>query len=128
MRELESATAAVGAGLVEDVPQSAERGLTLISARQWAEVVASLAAPLPWHTRRANLLIDAGGLGELIGRTCRLGEVRLVVTGETRPCGLMDKQWQGLRAALTPDFRGGVTARVERGGMLRRGDPLVVID
>lgn len=128
MRELDSATAIAGAGLVEDVPQSADRGLTLLAARQWDEVVAALGAALPWHTRRANLLIDAGGLGGLIGRTCRLGELELVITGETRPCGIMDKQHAGLRAALTPECRGGVTARVVRGGVLRRGDELLVID
>lgn len=127
MREVDHATARLDAGLTEDIPHSIDRGLTLISSRQWAAVTRTLGADLPWHTRRANLLIDADRLGDLIGLTCRLGDVEILVTGETRPCGLMDKQFPGLREALIPECRGGVTARVVRGGALRRGDVLIAI-
>ena len=39
----------------------------------------------------------------------------------------MDLQRQGLRAALTPDWRGGRTARVIEGGRLRVGDALTLV-
>ncbi|HCK85251.1 MAG TPA: MOSC domain-containing protein, partial [Hyphomonadaceae bacterium] len=51
-----------------------------------------------------------------------IGGVELAITGETKPCANMDRQWQGLTAALTPDWRGGLTARVLRGGEVCVGD------
>jgi MOSC domain-containing protein YiiM len=122
MRELETATV-LSDGIVGDAPaKSPHRGVTLIAARQWAGVRETLKADLPWHLRRANVLIDADRLGPLIGRTIRIGPVQLAVTGETKPCGLMDSLHTGLRAALEPDCRGGVTCRVEKTGEIRVGD------
>jgi MOSC domain-containing protein YiiM len=127
MQRVERVTAEVGAGLREDVVcTDPRRGLTLISAAQWAEVVRELAAELPWHTRRANVLIDAPDLSPLIGKTVRLGAVRLKVHDETRPCSLMDRLHQGLRAVLKPDCRAGVHGEVLIGGEIRVGDELVV--
>lgn len=126
MREVENAEAVTHGGLVGDVPSEPDRGITLISARQWAEVVGELGVELPWHTRRANVLIEAGGLGDLVGRTVTLGEVEVAVKGPARPCGLMERLHPGLRAALTPEVRGGIHGRILRGGRFGVGDVLRV--
>jgi MOSC domain-containing protein YiiM len=51
-----------------------------------------------------------------------IGEVELQITMETRPCHLMDRAHEGLRAALRPEWRGGVCCVVRRGGAIKLGD------
>lgn len=126
--ETDAVTAEVGGGLRGDVKCAPDRGVTLLSARQWRQVAAELQADLAWRLRRANILLEADSLAPLIGRTIALGEVHLLIRDETRPCGLMDAQHPGLRAALKPECRGGVHGRVLRGGWIRVGDLLSVID
>lgn len=112
-------------GLMQDARASRDRGVTMISARQWDEVASELNTELPWHTRRANLLIDGpNSMAAWAGRIVEIGPVRLLITGETRPCAEMDRQFAGLRAALVSDWRGGVTARVLAGGRISIGDAL----
>lgn len=128
MQEVDEATAEEYGGLVGCPRPTPYRGITLLSAGQWAQVQNEIGRELPWHTRRANVLLDADGLGDLIGLTLRAGEVEMRVMGETRPCGLMDELCPGLRKALTGDCRGGVHAWVLKGGTLRVGDTVTVIE
>jgi MOSC domain-containing protein YiiM len=127
MRELAEAAAEIDGGLGDDLRPSRDRGLTLLSAEQWKDVTRELGVELPWHTRRANLLIDGvGSLNPWIGRTIEIGEVLLEVLGETEPCGMMERLHAGLRRTLEPDCRGGVHGRVLRGGTVRVGDPVIL--
>ena len=99
-----------------------KREVTLLSAEAWAEVCTELGAELPWHLRRANFLVEGIDLAGTIGKTLSLGEVRIHVHGETKPCGIMDEQHKGLRKALVPDGRGGVYGQVTTEGTVRVGD------
>jgi len=126
MREVESVRAQIDGGLEGDVEAAARRGVTFISRDQWRDTMRDLDAELPWHTRRANVLVDAPKLGPLIGRTICIGEVEVEITGETKPCELMDQLHNGLRAALVPDCRGGVHGRIRRGGSIHVGDSMVL--
>lgn len=128
MRELAEAVVEVDGGLAGDVKSRPDRGVTLLSAQQWRQVCAELKTELPWHTRRANLLIDAGGLGELIGRRIRIGPVLIQVKGETAPCGIMDQAHKGLRFTLENHYRGGVHGRVLEGGLIRIGAEVVAVE
>jgi len=116
MREVQRARATAN-GLTGDVDVTTQRAMTFISARQWAQIQQELGADLPWHTRRANVLVDADSLAPLIGRTVSVGDVRVRINAETRPCSYMDELHAGLRGALGPDCRGGVY-----GSVLREGD------
>ena len=127
MEEVSSITCEAGKTLVGAAPAEPDRGITLISAQQWAEVNQELSADLPWHTRRANVLLDCGSLGELIGKTITIGQVEIAVLDETHPCGLMDKLHKGLTRALAPDHRGGVLGRITKGGEIAVGDTLQVV-
>lgn len=127
LRTVESAEVVVDGGIIGAAKSSPDRGVTFLSARQWAAVQQELGAALDWRTRRANVLIDAEGLGPLIGREVQLGTARLLVKDETRPCGLMDEFFSGLRQALKPECRGGVHARVIQAGGFRVGDVLTVV-
>lgn len=126
MHVVESADAAVDGSLTGDHATKPERGITLISARQWRQVQKELGGDIPWHTRRANVLVDCDGMGTLIGRTIRVGEVVVDVKNETKPCEVMDRQQPGLREALKPDCRGGIYGQIVRGGRIRVGDPVTL--
>ncbi len=121
MRELSRATAKANGGLVEDIRVSPRRGLTLLSLEQWRETLAELNTELPWHTRRANLLIEGLWLPDCIGRRLAVGEVWLDILGETKPCELMNEYHPGLEQALRPGVRAGVHGRVVRGGEIAVG-------
>ncbi|MEM7262129.1 MAG: MOSC domain-containing protein [Planctomycetota bacterium] len=110
-----------GDGLAEDYGKNERRQVTLISAEQWKDVESDLGQSLPWHTRRANVLVEGVTLDPAVGGALRIGDCELEILGETVPCGLMDQLCPGLREALGPDHRGGVYGRVARGGIIEPG-------
>ena len=59
---------------------------------------------------------------QAVGARLTIGELVLEVTQETRPCSLMEQAHAGLKAAMTPAWRGGVCCRVVSGGTVRLGD------
>ena len=128
MNELPWVEARADGGVDGDVPSPPDRGITLLSADQWEQVTRELDRDLPWHTRRANVLVSGPGLERLIGHEIQLGSVRVAVTGETKPCKLMDQLCPGLRAALTPERRGGVHGRITQSGTLAIGDEIVLLE
>jgi MOSC domain-containing protein YiiM len=98
------------------------RQVTVLFAEDWAQAVAGLDRAAPWTIRRATLLVSGIGNPKRAGDVLAIGDVRLVVTGETQPCKRMDEQLPGLWDALRPDWRGGVTAQVIAGGEIAVGD------
>ena len=78
-----------------------------------------LGGDLPWHTRRANVLIDTDTLVHLIGSTIHIGLAHVLIHQETTPCDEMDQFFPGLRRALTPDCHGGVYGQIVKGGKIR---------
>ena len=99
-----------------------KRQVTLIEAGDWAAAQAELGHNLPWQERRANLLVDGLDLPQRAGVRIRVGTALLETTVETEPCHRMDALIDGLRAALTPDWRGGCCAKVVEEGTIAIGD------
>ncbi len=98
-----------------------KRQLTVLTREGWQAACAELGRTLVWTARRANLLVEGVDLREAVGFRLRVGEVLLEITGETRPCRHIEVQ-PGLREALEPEWRGGVTCGVLEGGRLAVGD------
>jgi MOSC domain-containing protein YiiM len=98
------------------------RQVTVISARAWKNACSELRKEIPWTTRRANLLVDDFELPRSIGAILKIGPVRLRITGEVDPCSRMEEQCPGLKQALQPDWRGGVSCAVLEGGAVALGD------
>ena len=123
---LTDAVVDVGAGVLGDARGTrAGRQVTVLFRESWDAACGELGAELPWTTRRANLLVEGVEVPRE-GQHLIIGSVVLEVTQETQPCQLMEAAHQGLRAALTPEWRGGVCCRVVKGGTIRIGDSVEV--
>jgi len=129
MLQIASVDISCEAGVVPDSRgKPGRRQVTLLSLQSWQDACAVLGTELPWTTRRANLLIDGLRFSAAdIGRILRIGEAELQIMLETDPCPRMDAQHDGLTAALTPDWRGGVCCRVLIDGTVRTGDAVVFV-
>jgi MOSC domain-containing protein YiiM len=123
MQTLERAEISTDTGVARDFRgKPGARQVTVISARAWRDACNELQQDIPWTTRRANLLVDDFDLPRTIGAVLAVGPVRLRITGEVDPCSRMEEQCPGLRAALQPDWRGGVSCTVLQGGTVTIGD------
>lgn len=126
MEVIDNAQITVANGIVGDF-RGSQRGrqVTIMSESAWQRACREIEAELPWTVRRANLLVDDIEFdASWIGKSLRIGETELVVTGETDPCSRMDAQQPGLTAALTPEWRGGICCDVVKPGVIKIGDQL----
>ncbi len=113
-----------GAGIVGNADQRGWRQVTIIAAADWDRIIEALGTAVDPGERRANLLVSGIALARTRDRVLRVGRCRLRVRGETRPCEQMDEAAPGLRAALGPEWRGGVFAEVLDDGHIAVGDPV----
>ncbi|WP_299796607.1 MOSC domain-containing protein [uncultured Shewanella sp.] len=124
MTLVESADVTLAHGVEQDIfGRPGKRQVTVLSREQWHLVCTELGASLPWTTRRANLLIEGHSFSAAdLGKLLHIGKLTLQITGETDPCKKMQIACPGLEAALTPDWRGGVTCRVLNDAKIYEGD------
>lgn len=123
------AQAVAGRGLVGDrgeVRPSRVRQVTLIDAAAIAAAASALGvATLDPARLRRNLVVEGVDFAAARGQRLRIDEVLLAVTGPCDPCARMDEALgEGGFEALRD--RGGLTATVVEGGVLRVGAPVVV--
>lgn len=102
-----------------------KRQVSLIEANDWDAAMAQVGHSIPWEQRRANLLVEDFDLPQTPGVRIRIGaDVVLEITCETNPCERMEALAEGLRAALTPDWRGGALTKVITPGRIAVGDSI----
>lgn len=101
-----------------------KRQVTIVQ-EEHLPVIASLAGvpEVVPSTVRRNLVVRGINLLALAKLRFAIGDVILVGTGPCAPCGKMDSAigpggFQAMRG------HGGITARVERGGPVKLGDPV----
>lgn len=110
----------------EGIEDDANRGrrkrqVTVIEKEVFDRVIEDLPDVEP-SMRRANVMVSGVRLEESRGRVLRLGDVGILLHGETRPCERMDAQIPGLTAALSPPWNGGAYGVVLDDGTVRVGD------
>ncbi len=113
-----------GQGVVGDHTYGRMRHVTIVFEDDWNAAGAELGRAVDPAGRRANVLVSGGGGRHYVGRTLRLGDVRVEIKGITAPCPVMEQAAEGLRAALEPDGRAGVWGRVLDDGELVPGQQL----
>ena len=117
----ESAVLQAGRGIEGNANQGGKRQVTVISREAFADVSAELGAEIDPAWRRANFMLSGVDLRESRGRVLDFGGVRVRLAGETRPCEQMDDAFLGLRAALSPNWRGGAYGEVLNDGAVAVG-------
>lgn len=104
------------------------RQVSLIEAECVTAALAEAGAVLDWSDCRRNLLLQGLRLPREVGLRLRIGDSLVIeTTGECDPCERMDTLHNGLRAALTPDWRGGFLARVVEDGEIAVGDEIRIV-
>ncbi len=104
--------------------KSGRRQITIMAAEDWAATLAELGVAVSWEQRRVNLLSEGIVLPRELGARLRIGQILIEITGECDPCSRMEEIATGLKAALTPDWRGGRIAKVIEGGDIAIGDEI----
>lgn len=122
MDAVDAARLEVERGLHGNANRGGTRQVTIISQARWAELMAALGADLPPSARRANLMVSGIDLDNSRGRVLRVGDTRLKINSETRPCEQMEHAHAGLQELMRERWGGGAFAEVLDGGEIRAGD------
>ena len=122
MDAVDAALLEVERGLRGNANRGGTRQVTIISQARWAELMDELGAGLLPSARRANLMVSGLDLENSRGRVLRVGNARLQINGETRPCEQMEEAHAGLQALMRERWGGGAFAEVLDGGEIRVGD------
>lgn len=104
-----------------------KRQVTLIQSEHLEELPVLLGREIPKGATRRNLVTRGIDLLKLKDKQFTVGNVLLLYTGLCPPCSRMDEVLGpgGLKAMAN---KGGITARVLIGGVIRASDPIQVID
>jgi len=127
IRNAQRAVAIEGGGLRDDASGESTDKVHFLASRQWQEIVRSLGTVLLWQTSLANVLVEADALADLVGKTIRLGEATLEITGMAKPHPSLDQIRPGLSQLLSGSGRCGVVGRAVRGGAFSVGDVLAIL-
>jgi MOSC domain-containing protein YiiM len=122
MDPVDAAVVEVGLGLRGNANRGRRRQVTIIRQERCAELKAALGADQPPSTRRANLMVSGIDLENSRGRVVRVGDTRLQIHGETRPCEQMEAAHAGLQQVMGDRWGGGAVAEVVEGGTIHAGD------
>ena len=112
MDAVEQAEMIAGRGLVGNANQGGRRQVTIIDAAVWERVMEELGAKVDPSARRANIMVRGLNLENTRKRVLLLGECRVKIFTETKPCERMDEVLPGLCAALYKNWGGGASGQV----------------
>jgi MOSC domain-containing protein YiiM len=122
MDAVDAAKLIAGRGLQGNANQGGRRQVTIIAQERWQELMQQLNAELSPSARRANLMVNGIVLENSRGRVLRVGDCRIRIFGETRPCERMDEALEGLREAMKASWGGGAFGEVLDDGKIHIGD------
>jgi MOSC domain-containing protein YiiM len=105
-----------------------DRQISLIEEEALAHAAAALGlSGVPSGASRRQVVVRGIALNDTVGKRLRVGPLLVSVEDLCHPCANMEKKiGSGARAALAG--RGGIVGRVVRGGILRAGDPVAIVE
>ncbi len=121
MDPVPAAALVAGGGVAGSADQGRRRQVTIIEREVWERLMRRMGADVSPSARRANLMVSDLPLARSTNRSLRIGDCRLRILGETRPCERMDEALPGLRRAMESDWAGGAFAEVLEGGDIAVG-------
>jgi len=105
-----------------------KRQVSLIERECWEAAQADAGTPLEWWNARRNLLVEGLRIPRRPGTKVAIGASLVIeIADECNPCERMEALHQGLRAAMTPDWRGGFLGRVVTDGEIAVGDEVRIL-
>jgi MOSC domain-containing protein YiiM len=122
MDPVDEAVAVEGQGLEGGADFGSQRQVTLIEREVFDRLRSELDESVEPVMRRANLMVSGIRLEGTSGRTLTVGDLRIRVRGETRPCGRMDEACTGLMDALDPHWGGGAHGSLLNDATIAVGD------
>lgn len=118
------ATLIADRGIEGNADQGGRRQVTVIEREAWNAMMDRLGADVDPAARRANLMVSGIPLADARGKLLSIGNCRIRIMGETRPCERMDEAFPGLRRVMADPWRGGAFGTVLDDGIIRVGDPV----
>jgi MOSC domain-containing protein YiiM len=128
MDPVQEATLAEDKGIVNNANQGGRRQVTIIEEEVWQQLMGELNSSLDPSVRRANLMVKGIDLNKSRGKILRIGDCRIEIFGETKPCERMDEALPGLKDAMYPQWRGGAFGKVLDSGVIRVGNRVDWVD
>jgi MOSC domain-containing protein YiiM len=111
-----------GRGVEGSADRGGRRQVTIIEREVWESLMRDLGSDAGPETRRANVLVSGIDLRASRGRVLRLGDTRIRIAGEVKPCERMEEAVPGLRALMYPEWKGGAFGQILDGGAVSVGD------
>jgi len=111
-----------GRGLEGGADLDRERQVTLVEREVFDRLKREFGDSVEPVMRRANLLVSGIPLEGTQDLTLAVGDLRIHVRGETRPCGRMDEACEGLMDALDLHWGGGAHGSVLNDATITVGD------
>jgi MOSC domain-containing protein YiiM len=122
MDPVSNATLIAGKGIVGNANQGGKRQVTIVSNKHWEAVTSPLGDVPDPRLRRANLLVSDVDFTDARGQILKIGNVRIRIYGETRPCEQMEHAVPGLKRAISVPWGGGAFGEVLDDGEIAVGD------
>jgi MOSC domain-containing protein YiiM len=111
-----------GRGVEGSADRGGRRQVTILERDVWESLMRELGSDAGPETRRANVLVSGIDLRASRGRVLRLGDTRIRIAGEVKPCERMEEAVPGLRALMYPEWKGGAFGQILDGGAVSVGD------
>lgn len=124
MKSMNSVQVIANTGIIGNAEQGGKRQITVIQKEVFDRIRSQLGKEIQPVMRRANFMISGLDLEESAGRILKIGDLRLIINGETKPCSRMDEAFPGLRKALETQWGGGVYGVPLNDAIVCTGDPV----